>query len=299
MKYRPLGSTGTAVSCLCLTIGYEEFARGSSALKKIIIAGLEAGINAYHFEVTHPAFLQAAGEALSHVDRSLVWVSLSLGGPKSKAGEDRSFLPNDLIRTVEEGLHTSGLGWFDVAVLNDPDEQELSLASLNSLKALRSSGHVRMLGIMGEAPVIDTYISTGAFDALYTPCSINPDNRIRSRMREALRRDLSVFVYDYDREVRTKKSRVDTPDTGKKSLFGWLGKKPEAPTEATSSFDFLHTTPGWTAEELCLSLVLTDPTVTSALFCAKSDLQIEQMAQALDRHLPSRIAAQIEMARVG
>lgn len=299
MKYRPLASTGAAVSCLCLKIGYEEFARGSAALKTLIIAGLEAGINAYHFEIAHPTFLQAAGEALSHVDRSLVWVSLGLGGPKSQVSADRSFLPEDLTRTVEEGLHTSGLGWFDVVVLNDPDEQELSLASLNTLKALRSSGQVRMLGIMGEAPVIDTYISTGAFDALYTPCSINPDTRIRSRMREALRRDLIVFVYDYDREVRTKERPKIADDGGKKGLFGWMGKKPQAPTEATSSFEFLHTTPGWTAEELCLGLVLTDPTVSSALISARSDFQIEQMAQAIERHLPSRIAAQIEMARVG
>lgn len=300
MKYRPLGSTGTAVSSLCLSISEDDFAKGPGAVKGLIIAGLEAGINAYHFDSANPDLLHAAGDALSHVERDLIWISLSLGGPKGATGAGRSFSPEDLNRLVEEGLHSSGLGWFDVAVLNEPDEHELSLQSLNTMKALRSSGQVRMLGIKGDAPVIDTYISTGAFDALYTPYAVNTDTRIQARMREAQRRDLAVFIYDYDREVRLHTQKTANLPKPKKSLLEKLGlKSGPQPQRLPTSFEFLYNTPGWRAEELCLSLVLTNPTVSSALITADSFEEVESQAQILERLLPARIAAQIEMARVG
>ena len=301
MKYRPLGSTGAAVSSLCLSIGEADFAKGPGAVKALIIAGLEAGINAYHFDSANAELLQTAGEALSHVDRNLIWIGISLGGPKSADSTPRAFTSEQLSQAVEEGLHGSGLGWFDVAVLDEPSEQELTLPSLNTMKALRSSGQVRMLGIKGDAPVTDTYISTGAFDALYTPYSLNNHTRIHARMREAQRRDLAVFIYDYDREVRLyAEQAANVPPPKKKTLMNWLGLKPEdQPQTVTTSFDFLHNTPGWQAEELCLSLVLTNPTVSSALISVEHPSDIEALANALERHLPTRIAAQIEMARVG
>ena len=298
MKYRPIGATGAAVSSLCLSIGYDELTRGQAALKRLIIASLEAGINAYHFDIAHPSLLQAAGEALSHVERELLWVSLSLGGSKSDPDKTLSFAPEHLTRTVEEGLHTSGLGWFDVAVLNDPAERELPLSSLNALKALRSSGHVRLLGIKGEAQVMDTYISTGAFDALYTPSSLNNDWPIRSRLREAQKRDMAVFIYDYDRDVRPGQKAETQPTSGKKGLLGWMGLGATSAKTDTTSFDFLHTTPGWSAAELCLSLALTDPAVSSALISVKDTDDLTRLAQTVERHLPSRLAAQIEIARV-
>jgi aryl-alcohol dehydrogenase-like predicted oxidoreductase len=301
MKYRPLGSTGAAVSSLCLSIGEADFAKGPGAVKALIIAGLEAGINAYHFDSADAELLQTAGEALSHVERTLIWIGISLGGPRTRGDTPRAFTPEQLSKTVEEALHGSGLGWFDVVVLDEPAEQELTLSSLNTLKALRSSGQVRMLGIKGDAPVTDTYISTGAFDALYTPYSVNTHARIHTRMREAQRRDLAVFIYDYDREVRLyAKQAANIPPPKKKTLMNWLGLTPEEqPQTVATSFDFMHNTPGWQAHELCLNLVLTNPTVSSALISVEHPSDIEGLAKALERHLPAGIAAQIEMARVG
>lgn len=300
MKYRPLGSTGAAVSSLCLCIGDEQFAKGPAALKTLIIAGLEAGINAYHFEIATTSLLEAAGEALSHVDRDLLWISLTVGGPRSQSSVQRSFDPDDLTRTVEEGLHTSGLGWFDVAVLDDPAEDELPFSSLTTLKALRSSSQVRMLGIKGEAPVMNTYLSTGAFDALYTPFSVNSDWTVRARMREAQKRNMLVFIYDYDRDVRRDPKTTSTLPRKKPDFLTRIGlKKAPPPVLDPSLFGFLHTTQGWTASELCLGMSLTDPQVCSALINAQKPSDIEPLCQVTERHLPSRLAAQIEMARVG
>lgn len=156
----------------------------------MIFAALEAGINAYHFDSADPALLRAAGEALGHVERRLVIASVSLG-------VGRDFSPISLGREIEQGLHASGLGWFDLAVLDRPGENELPQAALTALKAIRKAGHVRMLGVSSDEAVSDLYVSTGAFDALFTPFHANIEWRVRARMRAALERQMSLFVYGY------------------------------------------------------------------------------------------------------
>ncbi|MGX1803887.1 oxidoreductase, partial [Brevundimonas naejangsanensis] len=79
MRYRPFGTSGAAVSNLTLCLGADATARGAAHVRQMIFAGLEAGINAYHFDSVDPALLQAAGEALGHVERRLVIASVNLG----------------------------------------------------------------------------------------------------------------------------------------------------------------------------------------------------------------------------
>ena len=56
---------------------------------------------------------------------------------------------------------------------------------LNALKALRATERVRLLGISGDGDVMDTYVSTGAFDVLATPYHVNSAWQVRSRLRAA------------------------------------------------------------------------------------------------------------------
>ncbi|HCQ53782.1 MAG TPA: oxidoreductase, partial [Brevundimonas diminuta] len=251
MRYRPFGATGAAVSSLTLSLGAEATARGPNAVRDLVFAGLEAGVNAYHLERLDPTLLQSVGEALGHVERRLVWVSASLGA-------DRDFSAMALGRSIEQGLHASGLGWFDMAVLERPAENELPQTSLTALKAMRKAEYVRMLGVSGDEPVTDLYVSTGAFDVLFTPFHVNVPWQVRSRMRAARDREMSLFADDYFPDsLATERRAADAGGPKKRGLFGaWGAGRGEADLERPGSFAFLHRTPGWTGEAICLAYAL-------------------------------------------
>lgn len=290
MRYRPFGAAGAAVSNLTLCLGAEAAGRGGGQVRDLIFAGLEAGVNAYHFDVADPRLLQAAGEALGHVDRTLVVVGVGLGA-------DRNFSPEGLGREIERGLHASGLGWFDLAVLDRPGENELPQTALSALKAIRKAGHVRRLGVAGDALVTDLYVSTGAFDALFTPFHANIEWRVRSRMRAAQEREMSLIVSDYFPDsLSTERKASESAGVKKRGLFG-LGRAAVEDVRR-SSFAFLHQTPGWTAEAICLAYALTDPGVSSVLIRPRDRAELEALAEVPERDLPAGLSAQIEMARV-
>jgi aryl-alcohol dehydrogenase-like predicted oxidoreductase len=297
VRYRPYGPSGAAVSSLTLSLGVEAAARGGRHVRDLVVAALEAGVNAYHFERPDPILLQAAGEALAHVERRLLCASVTLG-------VDRDFTAMGLGRSIEKGLHASGLGWFDMAVLERPAEDELPQSSLTTLKALRKAEHVRMLGVSGNEAVTDLYVSTGAFDVLFTPFHANVEWRVRSRMRAAREREMGLFVYDYFPEsLSTERRAAAAADAGtpkKRGLLGamgWSGRA-SADVERPGSFAFLHRTPGWTGEAICLAYALTDPAVSSVLVRPLDRAHLEELATVPERDLPSGLSAQIEMARV-
>ncbi|MBN9479723.1 MAG: hypothetical protein J0I52_05750 [Bordetella sp.] len=295
MRYRPFGVSGAAVSSLTIGLGVEAAARGPSHVRDLVFAGLEAGVNAYHLERLDPMLLQAAGEALGHVERRLVWVSACLGA-------DRDFSATGLGRSLEQGLHASGLGWFDMAVLERPAENELPQSSLTALKAMRKAEYVRMLGVSGDEAVTDLYVSTGAFDVLFTPFHANVPWQVRSRMKAARDREMSLFVYDYFPDsLATERRAADAGAPRKRGLFsavGWGGGRSEADLHRPGSFAFLHRTPGWTGEAICLAYVLADPAVTSVLIRPRDRAHLEDLASVPERDLPAGLSAQIEMARV-
>lgn len=299
MRYRPFGASGAAVSNLTLSLGPSALAQGRSRLADLIFAALEAGVNSYHLENADPDLAQVVGETLGHVERRLVTVSVALGVGDGRPKTPRDFSAEALAASVERVLHASGLGWIDVAVLNEPAEDELPQTSLVALKTIRKAGHVRLLGVSGDSPVMDVYVSTGAFDVLYTPFHVNVEWRIRSRIRAARERDMAVFTYDYFPEsLSTPRKTAGAP--AKKGLFGLGRAKPqEGGLVDAGSFAFLHQTPNWDAESICLAYTLTDPAVASVLVHAVEPGRLEILAATPERDLPPGLPAQIEMARVG
>ena len=79
MRYRPFGQTGQAVSALTLSLGQRDIARGPAAGRELVYGALEAGINSYSLETADPVLAEVLGQALQHVDRKLVQISLTLG----------------------------------------------------------------------------------------------------------------------------------------------------------------------------------------------------------------------------
>ena len=300
MRYRPFGGTGAAVSNLTLSLGTEALGRGRAALSELIFTALEAGVNSYHLENADPALAEIVGEALGHVERRLVCVGVTLGVGDGRRKGFRDFSAVGLTGSIDRALHASGLGWFDVAVLDEPADDELPQASLTALKALRKAGHVKLLGVSGDSPVMDIYVSTGAFDVLYTPFHVNVEWRIRSRMRAARERDMAIFTYDYYPEsLSTERKAAGAGTPKKKGLFGFGAKPVEQGLANAGSFAFLHQTPNWNAESICLAFILTDPAVASVMVDAINPERMEALAVVPERDLPPGLSAQIEMARVG
>ena len=301
MRYRPFGGTGAAVSNLTLSLGAEALARGRAGLSELIFTALEAGVNSYHLENADPVLAEIVGEALGHVERRLVCVGMTLGVGDGRKKGFRDFSAEGLSGAIDRALHASGLGWFDVVVLDEPADDELPQASLIVLKAQRKAGHVRLLGVSGDSPVMDVYVSTGAFDVLYTPFHANVEWRIRSRMRAARERDMAIFTYDYFPESLSTERKAAGAGAApkKKGLFGFGAKPVEQGLANAGSFAFLHQTPNWKAEEICLAFTLTDPAIASVIVEAINPERMEALAAVPERDLPPGLSAQIEMARVG
>lgn len=302
MRYRPFGRSGAAVSALTLSLGAQSISRGPAAGRELIYSALESGINSFRLETADPVLAEVVGEALRHVDRKLVFVSLELGAGDGRRGSHRDFSAEGMTGAIDRALHVSGLGWIDLALLEEPGEDELAQSSLNALKALRATERVRFLGVCGAGEVMDTYVSTGAFDVLATPFHVNSHWRIKSRMRAARERDMAIFAYDYfPEELDSERKAATAHEPKKKGLFGFGGgpRAPKAnPLAGAGTFAFLHRTPGWTAEEICLGFALTDPSVASVIVHARDDVRLNALAQVPERDMPPGLPAQIEMARI-
>ena len=300
MRYRPFGASGAAISTLTLNLGVDALSRGMNAANDLIFSALEAGINSYRLETADPVLAEVVGQALTNVDRKLLNVSLELGAGDGRRGSQRDFSAEGMTGAIDRCLHVSGLGWIDVALLEEPGEDELPQSSLNALKALRATERVRYLGVSGSGEVMDAYVSTGAFDVLGTPFHVNVDWRIRSRVRAAREKDMAILAYDYfPAELDTEK-KAATVHQPKKGLFGFGGgsKTRNNPLAHAGTFAFLHRTPYWTAEEICLAHAMTDPAISSVLITARDAERLNALSSVPERDMPPGLAAQIEMARV-
>jgi aryl-alcohol dehydrogenase-like predicted oxidoreductase len=302
MRYRPFGSTGSSISNVTLSLGIDAVSRGPEAAAELIYAGLESGINSYRLETADPVLAEVVGHALSSVDRKLLIVSLTLGRRDGRRSDgDRDFSAESMTHAIDRALHVSGLGWIDVALLERPGEQELPQSSLNALKALRATERVRFLGVFGDDEVMDAYVSTGAFDVLATPSNVNSSWKVRSRIRAAQEQDMAVLAYDYYPEALSSRKKAATLHEPKKGFFGLGGGKraKDDPLAGAGTFAFLHETPHWDAESICLAHVMNDPSIASVLIRAHDVPRLEALAAIPDRDMPPGLSAQIEMARVG
>ena len=303
MRYRPFGNSGQAVSALTLGLSYRDIARGPEACSEIIYTALEAGINSYRLRDASPVLAEVLGEALKHVDRKLLQVSLTIGAGDGRRVSDRDFSAQGMTSCIDKALNASKLGWFDQAILDQPGTEELPQSSLNALKALRATERVRLLGVSGDGDVMDTYVSTGAFDVLVTPYHVNSPWQFKGRIRAAREQDMAVFAYGYFPEsLDTIKKAEMGVEEKKRGFFGFggssSGRSRNDPLRGVGTFAFLHRTPYWTAEEICLAYVLTDPSISSVMIHSEDLERINTLASVPERDLPPGLAAQIEMARV-
>jgi aryl-alcohol dehydrogenase-like predicted oxidoreductase len=291
MRYRPLANTGMSVSVISLALVDMPGRMRPADWVSLIYGAMENGVNAFEVVGSHPAIIEGVAEALSSVERRLLFVGWRLGSSLSPNGAiTRDFSPGGLGLSLESALARTGLGYLDAVLLDDPRTEELSPQALEVLKAARDDGKARMLGVAGQHDAIDAYISMGAFDMICTPFSLISGWKERLRLKAAIERDMAVLGYGYEPEIF---AHGPTEPQSKPSIWGARAR----PLAGVGTYAFLHNTAGWSSEELCLAYALTEPSLASIEITSDRVDRIEALAAIPERELPTGAAAQIEMAR--
>jgi aryl-alcohol dehydrogenase-like predicted oxidoreductase len=138
--------------------------------------------------------------------------------------------------------------------------------------------------------VLMDHVEDPLFDALVMPFGLLSNWRDRHLVRTALERGMGVMAHDPCPPQVTSMAKEDT----KQTRGGWF-KRPD-PLAAAGSHAFLQSTPGWTAEQICLAYTLTEPAIATVQMPVRDVSHMESLAEVPDRNLPSQICAQIEMA---
>lgn len=292
MRYRPFGHFNVSVSAVSLVLEDDD-RRSADAWTALIYAALENGINGFEMRGRQPALIEGLNRAFKHVERRLVFVAWRIGPttiPPQYA--DQAFQPKLVQASVQSALARTGLEYLDLALLDDPGEHDLPATTLQALKDMKTAGQVRLIGVAGENPAIEAYISTRQFDVVGLPFSIASGWRDRLRLRAAQERDMAVIGYNFcPPELR---QAAPAAHEVKRGLWG---KKviQKGPADA---YDFLNATPGWTREEICLAFALTEPSLATIEIAPDNLETLIAFASVTDREMPAGLSATIEMARV-
>ena len=76
-----------------------------------------------------------------------------------------------------------------------------------------------------------------------------------------------------------------------------LWRRRTDPLADVGGYEFLHTTMGWSGEDICLGYALTEPSLSTVRITADSRADVERLAAVVERDMPNGVCAQIEMAR--
>jgi aryl-alcohol dehydrogenase-like predicted oxidoreductase len=292
MRYRPLAHLSMAISTVSLRLD-DRVPRSVAEWAALSLAALDCGINGFEISGRSPALIDGVAQALRTVERRLIHLTWRFGPttmPTAHAAN--AFSAAGMLGLARAVTTRTGLGYLDLAVLDDPGRQDLSSEGLHALRQMKSGGLLRALGVTGRGDEIDVYIATGAFDVLATPFNMLSGWRDRNRLKAAGDRNMSVFGYDPYPKALAALSEAAAKSS--KSLLGW-GKKHDRLT--SDPYGFLHGTPDWSAENICLAYAMTEPGLASVQVEPRSVPHLQALAAVAERELPAGLPAQIEMSR--
>jgi len=292
MRYRPFGRSGLALSTVGLRLSREKLGKNTQLLHRLITAGLENGINTYHFDSTDTGFLRAAAEAFSVVERKLLFISVNAHEPL-QSPDNHTYALASLKERLRGAIKDSGLLWIDLLCFAQPGASDLPQDSVEFLRSLQKSKMLRYLGGAGETEDLAGLIGSGLFSVIQTSFDIDSSWDKRRRIDDAVTRDMNVIASDFFPAMYRKAEDV----VPKEARRGFFGGKARNPLAGAGTHAFLHQTPDWTPEELCLGYALSQPSMACILIDADTPEHVEALAEVPERHLPSSVPAQIEMAR--
>ncbi len=290
MRYRPFGRSGLALSTLGLHLPGQMPGRSRGHMEKLITAGLECGINTYHFDTADVKTLAAAAEIFSVVERRLLFISVSACDVAHDGMIYEFGALKDRLRGV---IKDSGLLWLDLVLFDKAGSTTIPHSSYEFVKTLQRSKMLRYIGARAQTNDMADLIHSRRFDVIRTGFDIDSSWDKRRQIDAAIAGEMSVFAEDTFPERYSKASDL-IPKAAKR---GWFGGKAENPLAGAGTYAFLHQTPEWTPEELCLGYALSQPTLSCIYVTADHPHHLEALAQVPERHLPSSVPAQIEMAR--
>jgi aryl-alcohol dehydrogenase-like predicted oxidoreductase len=289
MRYRPFGISGKAVSAVSLLLREAPNMTTPQAWRTVIFAAMENGINCFELTAGLDVLALGVGEALRSVERRLVFLSWKLRGDGS-----HSLTADAIAASVRNGLQKTGAKYFDLLTMDEAAYQTLEPSAHGYLADLRAAGHCLQLGIVGDGPVVDACIQSAAFDVMATPFNLTSDWKARRRVRDAADRNMTIIAYDAFPPAQIRAGGGGNVPMRGGSL---LRRGPAEPLAGVGTYAFLHHTSSWSAEELCLAYLMTEPTFATVQVEAFRAESIARIAAVTDRDLPTGVAAQIEMAR--
>jgi aryl-alcohol dehydrogenase-like predicted oxidoreductase len=260
MRYRPLGSSAAVVSAISLNLSPNPARPRPADWVRFVHAALEHGISAFEVDGDDPVVVDGLAQALSAVDRALVFVSwrLNLG----RGGVDPTASPKSLAWRVQAGVARTGLTYLDALMLDEPAAAAVSDEHLEVLDEIRALGAARLAGLCGEGDAVTRHLASGRFDILTTAFSLASGGCDRDRIQSAKARGMAV-----------------------------MGRRPHCgPVVECGDF-------GWTAQEVSLAYALAEPSLASVQVEAGSAGELGRLAAVAERPLPPALAARIEAAR--
>jgi aryl-alcohol dehydrogenase-like predicted oxidoreductase len=280
MRYRPFARTGMAVSALSLGLNGADDDRKPAAWRELLHAAFEEGVNAFEIIRPSPALLAGVAEGVAAVKRSLLFVSLRINAEIDEI---------DLAEWVEEVIAAAQVG--ELNLLNADAGAANSAGAQAAMRVLKHERRVNRLGVVGDGNLLEAHIEAGDFDSVVAPFSLLSAWRERHLIRRALERQLGVIACNpFPPEVDQLLEAAQA-----KAKPGWFKRAP--PLAGAGSYTFLKTTPGWTAEQICLAYALTEPALATVQVEVDNRRHLAQLASVADREMPSAVSAQIEMAR--
>ncbi len=279
MRYRSFGRSEVAVSTLTLNL-LDTPGKGRAAdWRAIVFSALENGINAFELGVdASPGLMTGLGEAIASLERRLCFITLRC--PVS--AEDLA--SGAVLHQIAQAAERVGVELFDCLMLEGAALETLSPSQLQSLSSLREIA--TYIGVAGGRR-LDTLANRGVIDAITVDYSLTSPVQERNRIRNLGDSGVAIIVAEACPEALLQPPQ-------REQRRGLLGRKVYSPA---GGYDFLHATNGWTAEQICLAYVMTEPGVTSIRIVASDAKRIASLAEVSERDVPGGMGAQVEMAR--
>lgn len=291
MRYRPFGITGKAVSAVSLLLREAPNMSSPAAWRAVVFAAMENGVNCFELVSGVDVMALGVGEALTAVERRLIFLSWRLRGNPTGVITGR-----DIADSVRSGLQKTRAGYLDQLTIDETAVEILTPDARAYLNDLRASGVCLQIGVAGDGPIVEACIGDPTFDVLTTSFSLVSDWQARRRIKDASSANMTLVACDpFPSELRAGAPRKESAVPQRR---GMLPRKPN-PLAGVGSYAFLQETPGWSFEELCLAYCLTEPAFATIQIEAWRADVIERVAAVTDKDLPTGVAAQIEMARFG
>ena len=290
MRYRPFGRSGLALSTIGLHLPAQVLTKTRGLMEKLLTTALENGINTYHFETADPKMLAAAANIFSVVERRLLFLSISAS---DTASDGMTYELAPLKERLRGAIKDSGLMWLDLVLFDKVGTTTLPQNSHDFAKTLQRSKMLRYIGARAETADMADLIQSRRFDVVRTGFDIDSSWDKRRQIDAAIAHEMAVFAEDTFPDRYSQAANLIPQDAKR----GWFGAKPRNPLAGAGTYAFLHQTPEWTPEELCLGYALSQPSLACIYVTADTPAHLEALAQVPERHLPSSVPAQIEMAR--